>query len=305
MNKRKLVELTIDDQAEQFGVDAISLVKYPAIESNFVFFSKQGKPSQMVTMASVQQDKRTIIGPALIPEKIIPRIDERTGEEYDVYFTAQTVKQASEWFLRRNFSNNHTFEHQFSIDGVSVVESWIVEDPERDKSALYGLSMPAGTWMVRLHVGNDQIWEQVKSGSVQGLSIEGWFTDKLQSLAKPQPTERKLLERILAAVTRRKFYQETELTNGSILATESNSFGPGAQVFVLDENGEPTGIADGKYESTKGSILEVFDNVIIEWNGEVQQVEQAAPEQEATTSGPDEMKVQMWKKYLQKRWSLN
>lgn len=301
--KRKLVELTIDDAAEQFGVDAISLVKYPAIESNFIFFSKQNKPSQMVTLGTIQEDKRTIIGPALIPDKVIPRIDEKTGEEYDVYFTAATVKQASEWFLRRSFTNNHTFEHQFSIDGVSVVESWLVEDPEHDKSSLYGLSMPKGTWMVRLHVGNDEVWQQVKDGSVQGLSIEGWFTDKMQSLAKPKPTERNLLERILAAVTRRNFYQETALTTGAILATESETFTPGASVFLLDENGQPVGIPDGKYTTDKGSEFEVFDNVIIEWNGKVQKVEESQPEPQAAEPAAD-LKVQIWKKYLHHRYNL-
>ena len=76
--------------------------------------------------------------------------------------------------------NRSTLEHQAELSGMSVVESWIVEDETHDKSRKYGLNMPVGTWMVSMKVNNDEVWKDyVKTGKVKGFSIEGYFTDKV------------------------------------------------------------------------------------------------------------------------------
>jgi hypothetical protein len=62
--------------------------------------------------------------------------------------------------------------------GVSVIESWIVEDPLKDKTALYGLNAVEGAWAVTMKIDNDDVWKDVKSGKYLGLSIEGMFSDK-------------------------------------------------------------------------------------------------------------------------------
>ena len=108
--ERKLVELLIEEGSSAWGVEAISLVKFPAIEENFVFFSKDGNTRAM-SLAAVDEDQRTVVGAALIPDKHIPRFDENTDEEYDVYFSKETVKLASELFLKQNRTNDHTKEH--------------------------------------------------------------------------------------------------------------------------------------------------------------------------------------------------
>jgi hypothetical protein len=63
---------------------------------------------------------------------------------------------------------------------MTAVESWIVEDTEKDKSKLYGFDVPVGTWMLSMKVNNDKVWDEVKKGNVKGFSIEGNFADKLQ-----------------------------------------------------------------------------------------------------------------------------
>ena len=118
------------------------------------------------------------MGAALIPNKEIYRTNGQ--EEYNIFFSEETVKKASELFLSRGKQNNSTLEHQVDLEGLSVVESWIIEDSEMDKSKKYGLSLPKGTWMVSVKVNNDEIWEEfVKKGKVKGFSIEGFFADKL------------------------------------------------------------------------------------------------------------------------------
>jgi hypothetical protein len=171
----KTIELYIDEENELSGIEAISVVEHPAIEEDFIALKKH-----QVQLAEVDAEKRILMGPALIPNKEIYRTDGE--EEYNVFFSEDTVKKASELFLSRGKQNNSTLEHQVDLQGLSVVESWIIEDTDMDKSKKYGLSLPKGTWMVSVKVNNDEIWnDYVKLGKVKGFSIEGFFADKLSS----------------------------------------------------------------------------------------------------------------------------
>lgn len=279
MADRKLIELLIEDEAD-VAVEAISLVKFPAIESNFIFFSKQGKKKEMVSLASIEdEDQRMLIGAALIPDKHIPRYDEFSDEEYDVYFSKSTVKLAAEMFLKQNRTNDHTFEHQENVDNVHVVESWLVTNPEMDKSKHYGLSVPEGTWMVRVHVANDDMWKFVKEQEVQGFSIEGYFVDKLENMSKrTNPMMDTLIEIKNLLLGKRKLYAEAKLEDGQMIVTEAEELAAGVEVKTIDEEGNPTDIKDGKYTTEGGVELEVFSGVLTEYDGEVKEVEEQAEE---------------------------
>jgi hypothetical protein len=169
-----IVELFIDEENLESGIDAISVVESPAIESDFVALK-----NQEIKLAEIDSEKRILMGPALIPNKPIYRRNEE--REYYIYFSKGTVKKASELFLMRGNQNNSTLEHQLPLTGLSVVESWLVEDVTHDKTKKYGLEVPLGTWMVSMKVNNDEIWNDfVKTGKVKGFSIEGYFADKMQ-----------------------------------------------------------------------------------------------------------------------------
>ena len=117
------------------------------------------------------------MGAALIPNKQIYR--KNKDKEFYIYFSEDTVRKASELFLMRSNQNNATYEHERKmLEGMSVVESWIIEDEKTDKSRLYGFSLPKGTWMISMKVNNDEVWQKVKDGEVKGFSIEGYFVDK-------------------------------------------------------------------------------------------------------------------------------
>jgi hypothetical protein len=165
------VELIIDEQMSEEGINAISLVEFPAIEENFVALSKH-----KVEFKTLNEEKRIIVGLALVPDKLIYR---RKGDyEYNITFSKETVRKASELYLKRLKNNNTTLEHQELTSGVSVIESWIVEDPNKDKTALYGLNAVEGAWAVTMKIDNDDVWNDVKEGRYLGLSIEGIFSDK-------------------------------------------------------------------------------------------------------------------------------
>ena len=172
-----IIELIIDEKDEQSGIDAVSVVKSPAIEENFVALKKHE-----VELKEVNEEKRLLMGAALIPNKQIYRHNGK--EEYYIYFSEKTVRQASELFLMRSNQNNATYEHKDKLTGMSVVESWIIEDEKTDKSRLYGFDLPKGTWMISMKVNNDEVWNDVKEGKVKGFSIEGYFADKYEMSRK-------------------------------------------------------------------------------------------------------------------------
>ena len=170
----KVIELFIDEEGEFSGIDAISIVEQPAIEENFVALKDELK----VELADVDKEKRILMGAALVPNKKIYRRDKE--DEYYIYFSEDTVRRASELFLMMGNQNRSTLEHQAQLSGMSVVESWIIEDEQYDKSRKYGLKMPVGTWMVSMKVNNEEVWQDyVKTGKVKGFSIEGYFTDNV------------------------------------------------------------------------------------------------------------------------------
>lgn len=184
-----VIELLIDEDNEQLSIDAVSLVELPAIESDFIALKKD----KNISLAKVDEDKRLLIGAALIPDKKIYRFNPETNEEYQVFFSKETVKRASELYLINNNQSSTTLEHDTRISGVTAVESWIVSDTKRDKSAVYGINVPAGTWMLSLRVDNEEIWKKVKDKSIKGYSIEGYFTSKLSKLSKQSYSDSDIL----------------------------------------------------------------------------------------------------------------
>lgn len=175
----EMIELILDDK-DAIGVEAISVVESPAIESDFIALK-----NQEIKLAEINKEKRLLMGALLIPEKPIYR---RNGEkEYYVFFSADTVMKASQMFLQNGNQSNSTLEHDGELKGLTLVESWIVEDKAKDKTALYGLDVPVGTWMGSVKVDNEEIWEDyVKNGKVKGFSIEGYFADKMEEKEEEQ-----------------------------------------------------------------------------------------------------------------------
>lgn len=171
----RIVELILDEAQEMMGIEAISIVNSPAIEADFVALK-----SEEIKLAEVDKEKKILMGPLLIPNKPIFRNSD-DQDDYYIYFSKDTVEKASQLYLRNGNQNNSTLEHKHDLSGLSLVESWIVEDTEMDKSKKYGFNVPVGTWMGSVKVNNDEVWnEYVKTGKVKGFSIEGYFADKME-----------------------------------------------------------------------------------------------------------------------------
>ncbi len=171
----KIIELILDEEQEEAGVEAISIVESPAIESDFIALK-----DQEIKLAKVDGDKKILMGALLIPNKPIYR--NGAEGEYYIYFSKNTVQKASQMYLKNGYQNNSTLEHAETLNGLTLVESWLVEDEVQDKSRKYGLNVPIGTWMGAVKVNNDEIWQEyVKTNKVKGFSIEGYFADKMEA----------------------------------------------------------------------------------------------------------------------------
>ena len=196
----KIVELVIEENNEMLAIDAISLVSAPAIEENFVYF---GKEKHNLTFAKVDEEKRMLVSPALIPNKQIFRYNPQTDSEYYVYFSKDTVRQAAELYLKHNNHHKATYEHQDRVSGVLTTESWIKEG-DMDKSKMYGFDLPNGTWFVKMRIDNDDLWNKIKEGELKGLSIEGYFVDKMQKMSDNKPTNEEIRQALREIINPKK-----------------------------------------------------------------------------------------------------
>jgi hypothetical protein len=171
----KIIELVLDEENEDSGITAISVVENPAIEEDFIALK-----NQQYSFAEQDKEKRLLIGAALVPNKpIFRKSGDKEEDEYYIFFSKETVRKASELFFIKGNQSKSTLEHSVDLDKMTVVESWIVES-EIDKSRQYGLNVPIGTWMVSMKVNNDEVWnEYVKEGKVKGFSVEAYFSDKM------------------------------------------------------------------------------------------------------------------------------
>lgn len=162
---------------DQLGVDAVSLVNTPAIMSDWVALGDQ-KP---ILLAEVSKDKQVLLGAALIPDKPIFRKGENGAEDFYIYFSKETIAKTAQNFFKNNNQNNATLEHDVKLAGMTIFESWIVEDSKQDKSAKYGLNLPEGTWAISMKVNDKDVWDNyVKNDKVFGFSIEGQFSNALR-----------------------------------------------------------------------------------------------------------------------------
>lgn len=151
-------------------ITAISLVEEPAIESYFVCFGKEEKKRHIILS---NQEKKIICGAVLIPDFPIYRYNEYDGEYY-ITFPAETIESLAYNYIANNQINTFTAQHEKKVYGVNIIESWI-KTSENDKSVDLGLDLPVGSWIVMAKVNDDNIWNEIKEGRMNGFSVESFL----------------------------------------------------------------------------------------------------------------------------------
>jgi hypothetical protein len=127
---------------------------------------------------SMDDDKMEITGAAVVPNKFIVRVNE-FNQPYYVFFSMETTKMLAQKFMKDNITNSTNIEHTNKMAKAFVSESWIVENPDNDKSNALGLMYPEGTWVITMKVQDTQLWKDIKAGKYKGFSVEGFFNEKL------------------------------------------------------------------------------------------------------------------------------
>lgn len=189
-------ELAISMNPEsELQVSAIALVDKPAIQRNFIAFN-DSKP--LMRFSEIKDDERLVVGPAMIPNLVMYRreeLEDGTIEEYEAFFSEKTVESVAEKFFMQSFQQQANLMHDPNqkVEGLTFFLSWI----KCERRGMVGLDgdYPEGTWFVGARVNNEEVWGKIKSGEIQGFSVEGWFAH----LKKPsKDPDEQLMEKIAA-----------------------------------------------------------------------------------------------------------
>ena len=274
------------DPNEVSGVYAISLVESPAMEGLFIALSKQE-----VQFKEVDKEQRILMGLVLEPNKPIYR--NQNGEEFNIIFNEQTIKDLSYNFFKSSHQSNSTIEHDAKqkIEGVTFVESWIVENPENDKSNNFGFSYPKGSWIATMKVDSDEIWNNfVKNGKVQGFSIDAMLELKEVNFKSELNMSNQIVEAIEKGFALVFGKQQAQINFGSIMSADEQikyefdgeMLSVGANIFVKAEDGTQVPLPAGEYPLESGMTVIVAEEGIV-----AELVE--APMEEETPAEPAQM----------------
>ena len=247
----KLFELIIEDE-ELDGVFAMSFVSDPAIEEHGMFFHKDE-----VTFKEIKEEG-LFVAPILIPNKRILRVDGE-GNPYEVYFSPQTVKKLSQLYLKKKLQDSVTIEHENKVENITLVETWIKESKLQDKSKLYGIDVPVGSWLGTFKIDNEDVKEQFRNGEISAVSIEGLFEHELVKASKEElfnieeQEAEYLLSTLKALIKRDKRYK-----NGKVIEMESYSDYPNSVsnnakrgIELNEKQGNKCGTQVGKVRATQ------------------------------------------------------
>jgi len=197
MKKLQTIELFIKDEQKD-GAFAISLVENPAIEDDFVLLSADGESRFHFEGKAVDDERRIVVGFALIPDKDIYR--SMKGKEFNIRFSKETVSKAANLYMKNHNQSNVTSEHKRPVKDCYVMETWTVEDPKNDKSNIYGLEPKGGEWAVMMKLDNPEEYAKAKAGQYKGFSIEGIFDGFDQLEASKVMTEQERIDEILKII---------------------------------------------------------------------------------------------------------
>jgi hypothetical protein len=278
----KLYELILSDEEVQ-GIDAISVVGSPAMESQFIMLSEEKR----VSFAKIDNEKQILLGVAMIPEKKIYRFDEDTQEEFNVFFSKETIKRASELYLKKGNQSNANLEHSKLALSGTIVESWIVEDLQKDKTALYGIDAPVGSWVVAMKIEDKEQWELCKENGT-GFSIEGMFNEKVILTKNENNMDFKQMKDDLLSEFKTLLGKQVKLAqwksaDGTLtLETETDMPEVGGTITLVTPDGNvPAPI--GEYTLADGIVISVAEVGVISEISTIEEEEVIAPVEELST----------------------
>lgn len=253
------------DENEDKGVYALSCVENPAMEDKWLALADHPKEIQF---SAVDEEKKLLLGAALIPNKKVYR--NIGGEEFYIRFSEDTIEKAAHNFVKNGYVNNSSENHDIKLDGVSVVQSWIVDNPEKDKSNNYGKTYEKGTWVTMMKVENDETWQKAKNGTLNGFSIDGLFSLKEVQLNKSEMSDKKSIADAIregfASILKKEEIKmgQLKLKDGKTkIEFEGDAPEVNKPVFLILDDGEKARVPEGEHELENGEKLFVDKNGLV------------------------------------------
>lgn len=253
------------------GIYKVSLVDFPAVESDFVYFDKQAK---MLKLAITNEEQRLVTGVIMRADFPIYRCSENIGEYYIVY-SKDTIKIMAEKMMADNTFNNINIQHEdgTDVEGINLVEIFI-KDTDKGIDPKGFEYIENGSLFATYKVNVDSIWEQIKAGEFRGFSLEGFFdlipTDvslKKQEKNKNTNIMKQMLKKLVKSFL--KFGSTTTTDGTELYWMGAGELAVGDEVYI----NEDTVAEDGEYALANSNTVIVVKNGIVE---EIRELERSA-----------------------------
>lgn len=263
--KKYELKYTIGDD----GVFCMSLVENPATETQLVMFSKEKELLQFQ-----DDDKQIVYSVAMRPNMLIPRKN-INGEPAMVFYTEETIADLQQNFFKKNYHNGATVNHDGKLrEDMYIFESWIVQDPEKDKATLLGMQVQKGDWVTAQKIENAEVWKDVKSGKLTGFSIEA-FLEPVLIKKEVEMTKEEIDARIKRVLMESQLGTKYTIDDKDYFINKLEVGG-----LVTDGDGNPIPNAEMEIEKTK--IKTDDKGVILEAVAEVKQEGDVPPAEDKT-----------------------
>lgn len=299
----KTYEACFDSTKE--GVYSISLVDDPATKEMFIYMNSDTK----IELKDVDKEQGLIIGVVLKPDQLIYRYNQETKEEFNIVFRSDTVKELAHNFIEKGYQTNSKLEHEDPIEGVSIVESWVVADSKKDKAAVLGLEVDKGDWVTMMKIHNEELKrEYLRTGKLKGYSVDAFMELKEINLSSNSKIDinmsdvketikegfAKLEKLFLGKEEKVETVELGSVPSGDIVVQfDGEELSAGAPVWMLGEGDVKIPLPVGEYPVEGGVLVVAEEGVAGELradeapDAEAETKAELAEGGEATPSAPD------------------
>lgn len=307
-----IFEFIIDDEDKELGMKAISLVDHPAIESSYIAFDKQSKLIQF------KDDTKYIIsGLALIPDKLIYRINNETNEEFYGYFSAETIETIMNKFMKESTSG--TLQNvNFGHDSKKPVEAHLIEsvilrtDEMVDAIKAMGIDEAIkGSWFVSYKFDNEEDYNNAVEGGFTGFSIEVMLQKELKMNKNNNKNNDKFMTKVKDFIDKFKAIlnefeddkvnlEDKKIADSDVVLRYGEVGQPVLKVIVAEDGTESTEVMpEGDY------VLEDGNTLVVNSDGNLVEIKEKAdpeplPEEDMNKIKTPEVKLEEVKTDLDK-----
>lgn len=191
-------------------ISFVSLVDKAANKKKFAIIKAESTPTfeRSVPILKVDDEKRIVTGIVYEPD-----VQDAHGE----FMTAEEIEKSAHQFLRdyRNIDK----QHDFVAGQADVVESWITKEAGK----LGEQDVVKGTWLMSVHVPDDDTWGEIKKGELTGFSMGG-VGERVEHVEKSEIEQATGLLAVLKSFLGVGVVQKGEVADKYASRAKSNNF---------------------------------------------------------------------------------